>query len=53
MWIEDIRKALFSLAMMGISWSDLIERIEDGIIYTSSGKQLAIADLVKAYDNIY
>ena len=46
MWIEDIRKALFSLAMMGLSWSDLIERIEDGIIYTSS-------DLVKAYDNIY
>ena len=53
MWIEDIRKALFSMAMMGMSWSDLIERIEDGIIYTSSGKQLVLADLAKAYDNMY
>ena len=53
MWIEDIRKALFSLAMMGLTWSDLIERIEDGVIYTSSGKKLVIADLVKAYDNIH
>lgn len=53
MWIDDIRKALFILASHGLNYSMLIDRIENGTIYTTSGKQFSINELVKQYDKLY
>lgn len=51
MWIEDLTKALWMLN--GVSLIGCVQRIEDNVIYMTSGNKYSVKELVEEYDKEY
>lgn len=51
MWIDDLTKALWMLN--GMSLICCVQRIEDNVIYMTSGDKYSVKELVEEYDKEY
>ena len=52
MWIEDLTKALYYLNSCELKHYNLIQKIEDNVIYFTSGKKTTVDACEKAYDKM-
>lgn len=52
MWIEDLTKALYYLNSLESKYYILIQKIENNIIYLTSGAKLSVFSCGIAYNNM-